>query len=61
MNPETIPFWLALILQLGLGLGVFRANSQNRGNQSFLIVCVSISAWLLSLHFAFTAHDPQRG
>ena len=59
MNPETIPFWLALILQLGLGLGVFRANSQNRVNQSFLIVCVFISGWLLSLHFAFTAYDPQ--
>ena len=59
MNPETIPFWLALILQLGLGLGVFRANSQNRVNQSFLIVCVFISGWLLSLHFVFTAYDPQ--
>src|SRR5450432_4105756 len=57
MSSETIPFWLALILQLGLGLGVVRANSQNRGNQSFLIVCVFISGWLLSLHFAFTAYD----
>ncbi len=59
MNPETIPFWLALILQLGLGLGVFRANSQNRVNQSFFIVCVLISGWNLSLHFAFTAYDPR--
>ena len=55
MNPETIPLWLALVIQVGLGLAVFRANSRNYSNQSFLVVSLFISAWLLSLQFAFNA------
>jgi PAS domain S-box-containing protein len=55
MNAETIPLWLALLIQLGLGLAVFRANPRNYANQSFLIVSFIISAWLLSLQFAFNA------
>jgi len=53
MSIESIPLWLALILQLGLGLAVFRANSRSYVNQSFLLVSVILSAWLVSLHFAF--------
>lgn len=55
MNAETIPFWMALVVQVGLGLAVFRANPRNYSNQSFLVVSLFISAWLLSLQFAFTA------
>lgn len=55
MNPQSLPLWLALFMQLGLGLAVFRANSKNYTNQSFLLVSVIISAWLLSLHFAYIA------
>src|SRR5882724_19032 len=55
MNIESIPLWLALFLQLGLGIAVFRANSRNYVNQSFLLVSVILSAWLVSLHFAFGA------
>ena len=55
MNIESIPLWLALFLQLGLGLAVFRANSRSYVNQSFLLVSVILSAWLVSLHFAFGA------
>ncbi len=55
MNPQSLPLWLALFLQLGLGLAVFRANSKNYANQSFLLVSVIISAWLLSLHRAYIA------
>ena len=55
MNIESIPLWLALFLQLGLGLAVFRANSRNYVNQSFLLVSVILSVWLVSLHFAFRA------
>jgi PAS domain S-box-containing protein len=55
MNAESIPLWLALLIQLGLGLAVFRANPKNYANQSFLVVSVFISAWLLSLQFAFNA------
>ncbi len=53
MNIESLPLWLALFLQLGLGLAVFRANSKSYVNQSFLLVSVILSAWLVSLHFAF--------
>src|SRR3989440_5187375 len=55
MNTETLPLWLALLIQLGLGLAVFRANPRNYANQGFLVVSVIISAWLLSLQFAFNA------
>ncbi|MEO8848285.1 MAG: histidine kinase N-terminal 7TM domain-containing protein, partial [Casimicrobiaceae bacterium] len=59
MNGNTAPFWLALLIQLGLGFAVCRANWKSRGNQSFLIVCIFISAWLLSLHLAFGASNAQ--
>ena len=55
MNPATIPLWLALSAQLGLGVAVFRANSKSYANQSFLLVSLILSAWLVSLHFAFSA------
>jgi nitrogen-specific signal transduction histidine kinase len=57
MNIASVPLWLALFLQLGLGLAVFRANSRNYVNQSFLLVSVILSAWLVSLHFAFGATE----
>jgi len=55
MNAETIPLWLALVVQLGLGVAVYRANPRNYSNQSFLVVSLFISAWLLSLQYAFSA------
>ncbi|CAN5313087.1 hypothetical protein BH20VER2_BH20VER2_13510 [soil metagenome] len=56
-NAETLPLWLALFIQLGLGVAVFRANPKNHANQSFLLVSLIISSWLLSLHFAYNAAD----
>ncbi len=58
MNSQSLPLWLALFMQFGLGLAVFRANSRNYANQSFFLVSIILSAWLLSLHFAFTATTP---
>lgn len=55
MNAQSLPLWLALFIQLGLGLAVFRANSRNYANQSFLLVALILSGWLLSLHFAYSA------
>ena len=55
MNVASLPLWLALFLQLGLGLAVFRANPRSYVNQSFLLVSVILSAWLVSLHLAFGA------
>jgi PAS domain S-box-containing protein len=55
MNSQSLPLWLALFMQLGLGLAVFRANSRNYANQSFFFVSIILSAWLLTLHFAYTA------
>jgi hypothetical protein len=60
MNAGNISLWLALLIQFGLGLAVYRANSRNHANQSFLIVSLFISAWLLSLQFAFDATDPAK-
>ena len=55
MSTESLPLWLALFTQLGLGLAVFRANYRNYANQSFLLVSLFILAWLLSLHLAYNA------
>ncbi len=60
MTAETLPFWFALFIQLTLGFAVFRANPQNRANQSFLVICAFISAWFVSLHFAFAADKVSR-
>jgi nitrogen-specific signal transduction histidine kinase len=57
MNAESLPLWLALFTQLGLGLAVFRSNYRNYANQSFLLVSLFILAWLLSLHFAYNATE----
>lgn len=57
MNLEALPLWLALLTQLGLGVVVFRANTQGRNNQAFLVVSLFISCWLLCLQFAFNARD----
>jgi PAS domain S-box-containing protein len=55
MNVETLPLWLALLMQLGLGLAVFRANPRRYANQSFLLASLILGGWLISLHFAFSA------
>jgi two-component system sensor histidine kinase AtoS len=55
MNPQSVPLWLALFMQLGLGLAVFRANPKSYPNQSFLLVSLVVVTWLVSLHFAFNA------
>jgi two-component system sensor histidine kinase AtoS len=55
MSTESLPLWLALFTQLGLGLAVYRANYRNYANQSFLLVSLSILTWLLSLHLAYNA------
>lgn len=55
MKAESLPLWLALFTQLGLGLAVFRANYKNYANQTFLLASFFISVWLLSLHLAFNS------
>jgi nitrogen-specific signal transduction histidine kinase len=57
MNAGNISLWLALLIQFGLGLAVYRANSRNHANQSFLILSFFISAWLLSLQIALDATE----
>ena len=59
MSTESLPLWLALFTQLGLGLAVFRANYRNYANQSFLLVSLFILAWLLSLHLAYNALEAR--
>jgi PAS domain S-box-containing protein len=59
MNAESLPLWSALLVQLGLGLAVFRANYRNYSNQSFLIISLFIVGWLLSLQFAFNANHAR--
>jgi len=60
MNAGNISLWLALLIQFGLGLAVYRANSRNHANQSFLLLSFFISAWLLSLQIALDAADAAK-
>ncbi len=55
MNWQMLPAWQGLAIQCALGIAVFRANPKGRVNQSFLVVCLCIVAWLASLLFAFDA------
>ena len=57
MNAASISLWAALLIQIGLGVAVFRANHKNHANQSFFVVSFFISAWLLSLQFAYSATE----
>src|SRR4051812_41524042 len=59
MNLETMPLWLALFLQLGMGFAVYRANPRNYANQAFLLVSLILAAWLISLHLAFIATSSE--
>jgi PAS domain S-box-containing protein len=59
MNAATISLWAALLIQIGLGIAVFRANSKNHANQSFFVVSFFISAWTLSLQFAYYATEAR--
>lgn len=60
MNTENLPIWVAFIIQLWLGVAVFRANPKSSANGSFLLVTLCISAWLLSLQSAYNAYNAAR-
>src|SRR5262245_39450533 len=59
MTPATISTLAAMVLQLSLGLAVFQANRHRLANQCFLLLSLSIDAWLGSLFLAFTATTAQ--
>jgi len=59
MTNVTIPTLGALIFQFALGLVVFQANRHRMANQCFLLLSVTIDAWLGSLYLAFVASGPQ--
>jgi PAS domain S-box-containing protein len=58
MTPATISTLAAMVLQLSLGLAVFQANRHRLANQCFLLLSLTIDAWLGSLFLAFTATTP---
>jgi nitrogen-specific signal transduction histidine kinase len=59
MNSATTPILVAIILQLGLGLGVFQANPRRKANQCFLLLSLVIGAWLASLFLAFSTSKSE--
>lgn len=58
MTAATISTLAAMVLQLSLGLAVFQANRHRLANQCFLLLSLTIDAWLGSLFLAFTATTP---
>ena len=58
MTGSTVPTAGALLLQFALGLVVFLANRHRLANQCFLLLSLTIDAWLGSLYLAFVASNP---
>src|SRR5450432_4003885 len=50
---------LAILVQLALGLAVFQANRRRLANQCFLLLSLTIAAWLGCLFLAFSASSPS--
>ncbi|HEY3662654.1 MAG TPA: GAF domain-containing protein, partial [Chthoniobacterales bacterium] len=59
MTPATISTLAAMVLQISLGLAVFQANRHRLANQCFLLLSLTIDAWLGSLFLAFIAKSPE--
>src|SRR2546425_1250497 len=59
MTSATLPILVALIVQLGLGLGVYLSNRRRLANQCFLLFSLTIAGWLGSFFLAFSAHSAQ--
>src|SRR5438067_13353767 len=59
MNGATVPTLAALLLQITLGLAVYQANRRRLANQCFLLLSVTIAAWVGSLYLAFVATTPE--
>ena len=59
MNAHTVPTLVALGVQIALGLAVFQANRRRLANQCFLLLSLTIGAWLGSLYLAFIARSPS--
>ena len=58
MNSATAPIFVALVIQLGLGLAVFQANPKRASNQCFLFLSFAIGIWLGNLYSAFSTDNP---
>ena len=59
MNALTVPTLVALGVQIALGLAVFQANRRRLANQCFLLLSLTIGAWLGSLYLGFIAQSPS--
>ena len=59
MNSVTFPTLAALFMQIALGIAVYQANRRRLANQCFLLLSLTIAAWLGSLYLAFAASKSQ--
>ena len=57
MTTGPTPIFVAVLVQLGLGLVVFQSNRLRKSNQCFLLLSALISAWLGTLYCAFRARS----
>ncbi len=58
MNSAAVPTFIALALQVALGLVVFQANRHKLANQCYLLLSLTIATWLGTLYLAFVAATP---
>jgi len=57
MNSQTVPILVAIAIQLGLGFAVFQANRERRSNQCFLLLSLTIAAWLGNLFWGSSTNQ----
>src|SRR5438132_1639081 len=57
MTITTIPVLVALLIQVGLGLSIFLANSKRKTNQCFLLLSVAIACYLTALYVGSTTSN----
>ena len=59
MSSFTISTLAALVVQVALAFAVFQSNPRRLANQCFLLLSLTIGAWLGCLYFAFGAADAE--
>jgi len=59
LNPHAVPIVIIGISSLGLGLLAYSSNKSAAANRHFLILCLSISAWLLATGAGLSSRDPE--
>ncbi|MBL7197929.1 MAG: hypothetical protein ISS47_07490 [Candidatus Omnitrophica bacterium] len=57
-NPQSVPLFFVGIIMLSSGIFVYYKNKSSNINKSFLLICVSVSIWLIATAFGYISKVP---